>query len=418
MIFRNWVLQNFPFLEDDFDALTDYELFCKMVEYMKKSLDKIVEYQGKLNEFRAELDSYKNYFDNLDVQEEINNKLDEMAESGELTDIIAQYLQLAGVLAYDTLSDLENAENVANGSICMILGKDTYNDGKTAYYKIRNILNTDVIDGDNIIGIVNDNTLVGEKIPNYYLDILFSEKDKNIRLKNYYVEDSNIYIVELNNIDKVEVFSSNGSTVAPGGLDILNVRDFINANNSLDYDIFCNCAVFNPSTGSTIGYSIFDGVGYQANIYSENDFIGFDDENNLSSIAVSDTTLADLLEDYQNGFTAFHSIITDGDDVTPIDTGNASVKFCLGQLTNKDLILVVAYSRRPLNSNIDWDDLRTFIKGKYPTIYNLCVLDGGGSAQIATKDFSIIPSTSMNEYTGRNIPVILGIKVKDEGGLL
>ena len=53
MIFRNWVLQNFPFLEDDFDALTDYELFCKMVEYMKKSLDKVKEYQTQLNEFRT-----------------------------------------------------------------------------------------------------------------------------------------------------------------------------------------------------------------------------------------------------------------------------------------------------------------------------------------------------------------------------
>lgn len=36
MIFRNWVLQNFPFLEGDFDALTDYELFSKMVGYVKE----------------------------------------------------------------------------------------------------------------------------------------------------------------------------------------------------------------------------------------------------------------------------------------------------------------------------------------------------------------------------------------------
>jgi hypothetical protein len=35
-MFRNWVLQNFPFLENDFDALTDYELFCKMVGYVKE----------------------------------------------------------------------------------------------------------------------------------------------------------------------------------------------------------------------------------------------------------------------------------------------------------------------------------------------------------------------------------------------
>ncbi len=177
MIFRNWVLQNFPFLEDDFDALTDYELFCKMIEYMRKSLDKINDYQNELNSFRSELDSYKNYFDNLDVQEEINNKLDEMAESGELTDIIAQYLQLAGVLAFNTLDDLENAENIANGSICLILGKDTYNDGKSAYYKIREILNTDVIDGDNIIAIVNDNNLVGEKIPKYDIEEIDTRLD-------------------------------------------------------------------------------------------------------------------------------------------------------------------------------------------------------------------------------------------------
>lgn len=33
---NNYILQNFPFLEDDFDALTDYELFSKMVGYVKK----------------------------------------------------------------------------------------------------------------------------------------------------------------------------------------------------------------------------------------------------------------------------------------------------------------------------------------------------------------------------------------------
>lgn len=33
---NNYILQNFPFLEDDFDALTDYELFSKMVGYVKE----------------------------------------------------------------------------------------------------------------------------------------------------------------------------------------------------------------------------------------------------------------------------------------------------------------------------------------------------------------------------------------------
>ena len=34
--FRRAVLQNFPFIEKDFDALTDYELLCKVVEYLNE----------------------------------------------------------------------------------------------------------------------------------------------------------------------------------------------------------------------------------------------------------------------------------------------------------------------------------------------------------------------------------------------
>lgn len=176
MIFRNWVLQNFPFLEDDFDALTDYELFCKMVEYMKKSLDKVLEYQDELNEFRTELDSYKNYFDNLDVQEEINNKLDEMAESGELADIIAQYLQLAGVLVFSTVSDMKSATNIVNGSVSRTLGYTTYNDKQGSYYKIRTITNDDIVDEYNIISLTDD-TLIAEKINNNNLIVFDTVQD-------------------------------------------------------------------------------------------------------------------------------------------------------------------------------------------------------------------------------------------------
>lgn len=52
MICKNAVLRNFPILEDDFDALTDYELFSKMVAYVK-SLDDFVK-----NKLDAELKEY------------------------------------------------------------------------------------------------------------------------------------------------------------------------------------------------------------------------------------------------------------------------------------------------------------------------------------------------------------------------
>ena len=180
MIFRNWVLQNFPFLEDDFDALTDYELFCKMVEYMKESLEKIKSFQNDIDAFNIKLNEFQHYFDNLDIQEEVDNKLDEMAESGELTDIIAQYLDLAGILAYNTKADLKAAENLANGSIAKTLGNTTYNDGLGNFYKIRTILNTDVIDDDNIIALTNYDNLIAEKIIDGHLNSVYNELNTSI----------------------------------------------------------------------------------------------------------------------------------------------------------------------------------------------------------------------------------------------
>ena len=144
--FKMQVLQSFPFIDEDFDAITNYELLCKVVDYLNKTVenvdylnDTVNNYIDKFNELKSYVD---NYFDNLDVQEEINNKLDEMAESGELTDIIAQYLQLAGILAYDTVSDMKTATNLVNGSICRTLGYNSINDGGEALYKITSVQST------------------------------------------------------------------------------------------------------------------------------------------------------------------------------------------------------------------------------------------------------------------------------------
>ena len=183
--FKLQVLENFPFIDEDFDAITNYELLCKVVEYLNKTIGEVSELNNKVNEFQ-------NYFDNLDVQEEINNKLDEMAESGELTDIIAQYLELAGVLAFNTLNDLKDATNIASGSTTRILGKVTYNDGFGAYYKIRPLVNTDVIDNDNLVALTNYPLLVGEKIKNEFEEKINPlTKSQELYLASFFDNDAN-----------------------------------------------------------------------------------------------------------------------------------------------------------------------------------------------------------------------------------
>jgi len=152
------------------ESMSYYECLCSLVNYLYNEVTPAVNNNA---DAVTELQEYvANYFNNLDVQQEINNKLDDMAESGQLADIIAQYIQLAGVLAYNTVNDLINAENIVNDSITRTLGLNTYNDGKGAYYKIRTITSSDVVDGVNIIALDVSDTLIAEKIPDYYINQL------------------------------------------------------------------------------------------------------------------------------------------------------------------------------------------------------------------------------------------------------
>ena len=166
--FKWFVLENFPFIEADFDALTEWQLFCKLGKEMNKIINSEntlgTQMENVTNAF-IDLQNYvNNYFDNLDVQDEINNKLNEMAESGELTEIIAQYLQLAGLLCFNTVNDLKNANNIVNGSFVKTYGQDTYNDGLGAFYKIRPITSSDIVDNYKIISLNISNTLIAERI--------------------------------------------------------------------------------------------------------------------------------------------------------------------------------------------------------------------------------------------------------------
>ena len=110
------------------------------------------------------IEELQHYFDTLDVQEEIDHKLDEMAEAGTLEEIIGAYLEAQSVLGFDTVADLEDATNLINGSFARTYGKLTYDDGEGAFYKIRLKTEDDVIDGDLIVGLDNFDTLVAEKM--------------------------------------------------------------------------------------------------------------------------------------------------------------------------------------------------------------------------------------------------------------
>lgn len=171
-------MQNFPFIEQDFDALTDYELLCKVVEYLNKVINSQNEVLQDVSDFEenvtenfealrdkfVELKSYvDNYFANLDVQEEINNKLDEMADNGTLADIISQYLNSIAVFGFDNVAGMKTATNLIAGSYARTMGYYVKNDFGGGLYRIRNVTNDDIIDEGSIISLDGDD-LVAELI--------------------------------------------------------------------------------------------------------------------------------------------------------------------------------------------------------------------------------------------------------------
>ena len=193
------------------ESMSYYEGLTYLVNYLSNNVIPALNHNGEVVEELQEqftiLKNYvDNYFDNLDVQEEINNKLDEMAESGQLTDIIAQYLGLAGLLVYNTVTEMKAAENITNGSKCMTFGFNSINDGGKAFYRVRPILNTDVIDEMTIISLY-DNTLIAELIIEDEINVRqlgiigdgINDNYSKLTVLANYVSDKKIKKIQFNN---------------------------------------------------------------------------------------------------------------------------------------------------------------------------------------------------------------------------
>ena len=100
------------------DAMTYYECLAYLVKYMEDTMipaiNENAEAVKELQELYIQLKSYvDNYFDNLDVQDEINNKLDQLVADGTLQRILnspATTESLGGVIIGDGLQVDENGK--------------------------------------------------------------------------------------------------------------------------------------------------------------------------------------------------------------------------------------------------------------------------------------------------------------------
>ena len=122
--FRAWVQKTLPAVYDD--GLSYMELLSKVFVYLNsviKSTD------GIITDFNALHDYVYNFFKNLDVQEEIDNKLDQMAEDGTLQAILSDFI----VFTMDTATEFSDC-GLGVGTKIETRGFYEINDGGAALY--------------------------------------------------------------------------------------------------------------------------------------------------------------------------------------------------------------------------------------------------------------------------------------------
>lgn len=154
--FVRFVASAVPMVFDN--SLSYYEALCALWKWMQDNLvnvvnnnasvtEQYIEYDLHTRELFIELQSYvDNYFDNLDVQEEINNKLDDMVEAGTLQEIITTYIQSNVAWTFDTVADMKLATNLVDGSYARTLGFYSINDQGGSLYKVSNTGTANEID--------------------------------------------------------------------------------------------------------------------------------------------------------------------------------------------------------------------------------------------------------------------------------
>ena len=281
--FKWFVLENFPFIEADFDALTEWQLFQKL----GREMNKIINSENTLgnqvvnltNAFNNLQDYVNNYFNNLDVQEEINNKLNEMATDGTLAEIVTSYLQVNGILAYNTVAKMKEATNLIEGSFCKTYGFYEQNDGGGAFYKIRSITNQDVINNLDLIALQNA-TLVAELV-----------NSQIVNVKQYGAKGNNVN----DDIDSIQlaVSKNGGKTIfLPSGIYLISKPIDILANNTkLVGEGYQGTQIKKTTTNAsnyqrTYNETVFDYTEYPSIIN-----LIFSDNTNISNITIENILL-------------------------------------------------------------------------------------------------------------------------------
>ena len=136
---RDFCIQNFPFIAEDFDALTTYELLSKVICFLREIGVQVEELTKAMNDLKDDFEELYDYvMDYLNnIQGYINEKLDELAENGVLKDLLEVYMDKAAQCDF-LKNSLDTGEPyLSDGSPVTVAVENGYIDEYIQYYEVK-----------------------------------------------------------------------------------------------------------------------------------------------------------------------------------------------------------------------------------------------------------------------------------------
>lgn len=367
-------------------------MLIRMFNKLSKNTKTTVE--DYINQFNELHDYVHDYFDNLDVQEEINNKLDAMAESGQLATIIAQYVGLTKV--YDTQADLL-ADTFITSGFAKTLGLAVKGDGFGALYKIDETGDLQLASGAYATMLSNfggnnyyDFTVETETHSNTTCYIItIPLKDSNNKQIDPYIDlcrETGPLVYSQEHNTSLTINASLGSHTVIGNGEVLQNRD--STNNLL------------PDAAYYLGLKADRTmVDYQANL------------------ATAEAMLADgatqawlafyrLIKD--NNYVDFNEIDEEWADEGANIATSRHPRQCIGQKNDKSIVILTTEGRRAGEPGLTSEECADILHDR--GCINAWNLDGGGSTSTEIKGYKINSNIDDHFTSDRIINSCLNVK--------
>lgn len=247
--FRYWCQKVMPLVYDD--SLSYYELLCKVVDYLNKTMEDVDTLHGDVNSLYdtyIKLQEYvNNYFSNLDVQEEINKKLEQLLNDGKLNELLNLFIpfvtpEMFGAKGDGITDDTESMKSTVE--YALEKGYSIYSYGGATY-----LCDTITISGGKPLKVNFNNSTLKLKNGDYALVINTEEN---------FITTNNIQNLNIDASNKGGIFFMHGCRSWFGHICIKNVGTIgINCNNV--YEGIFNNIFITASSLTAVGIDISTG---------------------------------------------------------------------------------------------------------------------------------------------------------------